>query len=185
MNEQLQLLLDRQDIYDCLVRFSRGIDRFDRGIFLSAFHTDAIISAGVFVGDPAALYEWAKALHEEGQVATQHNLSNFSCDIDGNTAHTETYYLFLGRNRDHSNWAAGGRYIDRLERRDRQWKIACRTNSIEWSGSIPSMDIPFANLADLNKNGTPGRNTDDPSYHRPLSNKREIHIPNSIKSFTY
>ena len=54
-------------------------------------------------------------------------------------AHTETYYLFVGRNRDESNWIAGGRYLDRLERRDEQWRIAPRTNAIEWSGLVPTM----------------------------------------------
>ena len=42
---RLAHLLERQDILDCLVRFSRGMDRFDRALFLSAFHADAIIAA--------------------------------------------------------------------------------------------------------------------------------------------
>ena len=49
-------LIDRQDILDCLTRFSRGMDRFDRELFLSAFHPDAFIAAGDFVGGPEALY---------------------------------------------------------------------------------------------------------------------------------
>ena len=53
---RLQTLLDRQDILDCLIRFSRGMDRFDRELFLSAFHADATIAAGSFVGGPQALY---------------------------------------------------------------------------------------------------------------------------------
>jgi hypothetical protein len=46
---RLERLADRQDILDCLTRFSRGMDRFDRELFLSAFHPDATIAAGVFV----------------------------------------------------------------------------------------------------------------------------------------
>ena len=175
--DRMATLLHRQDIYDCLVRFSRGMDRFDRELFLSAFHSDAVISAGVFVGDPVSLYDWASQMHEQGQVATQHNLMNFSCDIDGDVAHTETYYLFVGRNRDDSNWAAGGRYIDRLERREGEWKIAYRTNAIEWSGMVPTMEIPFSDVPDLHLNGKPARSKDDPSYWRPLVNKRNICIP--------
>jgi SnoaL-like domain len=68
--------LDRQDIHDCLVRFSRGMDRFDRDLFLSAFHPDATIAAGDFVGGPKELYDWASPMHEQGQVATQHDLLN-------------------------------------------------------------------------------------------------------------
>ena len=66
--ERLGWLLDRQDILDCLTRFSRGMDRFDR-VVLSAFHPDAVIAAGDFVGGPGELYDWASAMHEQGQVA--------------------------------------------------------------------------------------------------------------------
>ena len=114
------------------------MDRFDRELFLSAFHADAIIAAGEFVGGPGDLYDWAHDLHEQGQSATHHNLLNHSCDIDGDVAHAETYYLFVGRNRDETNWVAGGRYIDRLERREGAWKIALRSNAIEWSGMVPT-----------------------------------------------
>ena len=172
----LELLLERQAILDCQTRFSRGMDRFDREVFLSAFHDDATIAAGPFVGGPAALYDWASALHEQGQVATHHNLLNHSCDIDGNVAHTETYYLFVGRNRDDTNWMAGGRYVDRLERRDGMWKIALRTNAIEWSGMVPTTPIPFADVPGIHINGTPSRDRTDPSYQRPLTNQRPINI---------
>ena len=174
---RLEQLLDRQEILDCLLRFSRGMDRFDRELFLSAFHNDAIIAAGKFVGGPMEIYTWASQLHEQGQSATNHNLLNHSCDIDGDIAHTETYYLFVGRNRDQSNWMAGGRYIDRLERRDQQWKIVLRTNAIEWSGMLPTMELPFADVADIALNGVPSRNKDDPSYQRPLTNRRKLQIP--------
>lgn len=167
-------LLDRQDILDCLTRFSRGMDRFDRELFLAAFHPDAIIAAGDFVGGPEALYEWASAMHEEGQSATHHNLLNHTCDIDGDVAHTETYYLYATRNRDETNWLAHGRYLDRLDRRDGEWRITLRTNVIEWSGMVPTMPIPFADVPDIHLNGAPSRSKDDPSYQRPLVNKRRI-----------
>lgn len=174
---RMERLLDRQEIWDCLNRFSRGMDRFDRDLFLSAFHTDATIAAGSFVGDPKSLYDWAAAMHEEGQVATQHNLLNHTCEISGHGAHTETYYMFVGRNRDETNWIAGGRYIDRLERRDGAWRIALRTNVIEWSGLLPTLPIPFADVPDIFANGAPSRSKADPSYQRPLVNVREVRIP--------
>ena len=176
-NARLDNLLDRQDIMDCLVRFSRAMDRFDRDLFMSAFHPDATIAAGPFVGGPEELYAWAIPMHDHGQIATHHNLLNHTCDIDGDTAHTETYYLFVGRNRDDTNWIAGGRYIDRFERRNGEWKIALRTNAIEWSGLVPTLPIPFGDVADIFVNGTPQRGKDDPSYTRPLTNKRAKNIP--------
>lgn len=175
--KRLARLCDEQDIRDCLTRFSRGMDRFDKDIFLSAFHADAVMAAGPFVGSPAECYDWAMPMHEAGQVATHHNLLNCTIEIEGDTAHSETYYLFAARNRDESNWIAGGRYIDRLEKRDGVWKIALRTNCIEWSGMVPSMAIPFADVPDIFGNGAPSRSKADPSYQRPLVNRRSKHIP--------
>ena len=174
---RMDRLLDRQDILECLTRFSRGMDRFDRELFLSAFHSDAIIAAGPFVGGPEKLFDWASQLHQQGQSSTLHYMLNHSCEIDGDIAHTETYYLFTGRNRDDTNWTAGGRYIDRVERRDGEWRIAFRTNAIEWSGMVPTMPIPFLDVPDVHRNGVPSRSKDDPSYRRPLANSREMSIP--------
>jgi hypothetical protein len=170
---RLEQLLDRQEILDCLTRFSRGMDRFDRALFLSAFHPDAVIDAGEYVGGPEALYAWARDLHERGQVSTHHNLLNHSCEIAGDLAHAETYYLFVGRNRDQTNWIAGGRYIDRLERRAGAWRIALRCNAVEWSGLVPTQALPFADVPGIHANGVPSRSPADPSYRRPLSNRRE------------
>jgi hypothetical protein len=171
---RLEQLLDRQDILDCLTRFSRGTDRFDRELVLSAFHADAVIAAGDFVGSPADLYEWSTQMHREGQNATHHNLLNHTCDLDGDVAHTETYYLFVARNRDETNWIAGGRYLDKFERRDSTWRIILRNNVIEWSGLVPTMAIPYAEVPDIHVNGAPSRSKQDPSYRRPLTNKREV-----------
>ena len=176
---RIQHLLDRQDITDCLTRFSRGMYRFDREVFLSAFHPDAVIAAGDFVGGPAELYDWAQDMHEQGQIATHHNLLNNTCDIDGHSAHCETYYLFAARNRDDTNWIAGGRYFDRLERRAGAWRIMLRTNVIEWSGLMPTMPIPFADVPGIAGNGIPARDRTDPSYQRPLTNRRLLHNPST------
>jgi hypothetical protein len=126
------------------------------------------------------LYKWASAMHEQGQIATQHDLLNHTCDIDGDTAHSELYYVFVGRNRDDSNWIAGGRYLDRLERRDGAWRIALRTTVIEWSGLLPTMPIPFADVPDVYGNGAPVRSREDPSYTRPLVNLRAPNIPAGV-----
>lgn len=171
---RLGKLFDRQDIFDALSRFARGMDRFDRTAFLSAFHADAQIAAGTFVGHPAALYDWARELHDHGQSATHHALLNHSCDLAGDIAHCETYYLFVGRNRDDTNWLAGGRYIDKFERRHGDWRIAVRSTVIEYSGLLPSTPIPFADVPGIALNGPATRDFDDLSYRRPLTNLRPI-----------
>jgi hypothetical protein len=176
--ERLQLMADRQEIWDCLQRISRGIDRFDRESLLSGYHEDAVVDAGALVGSPAQAYESGSALHEAGQVSTMHSLFNHYCDVQGDSAHTETYFEYAGHNRDGSNWLAGGRYIDRLERRAGDWRVAFRMTVMEWSGSIPGNEVPlFAGIEDVHANGAPARNRSDPSYFRPLVNRRAMRAP--------
>ncbi len=169
---RIDALLDKQDIRECLERFSRGMDRFDREAYLSAFWSDAEIAAGPFVGSAADCWDWAVPMHEAGQIATHHALLQSNIDLDGDTAHAETYYQFIGRNRDESLFIAGGRYVDRLERRGGEWRIALRTNVIEWGCLPPPMPIPFADVPDIAVNGVSARSMDDPSYQRPLVNRR-------------
>ncbi|MFC6621502.1 nuclear transport factor 2 family protein [Novosphingobium panipatense] len=174
---RLEAMLDKQEIRECLEAFSRGMDRFDRATYLSAFWEDGVMAAGPFVGSPAACWDWAVPMHEAGQILTHHALLQSNIDVEGDTAHAETYYQFIGRNRDESLWMAGGRYIDRLERRGDMWKIALRTNVIEWSCLPPPMPVPFADVADIALNGVSSRSLDDPSYQRPLVNRREAAVP--------
>lgn len=175
---RLEQMLDRQDILDCITRISRAIDRFDRDLFLSGYHPDAVIDAGAFVADPARVYDGGAALHEQGQSMTLHNLMNHTCEIEGDVAHAETYWQYNGLNRDGSNWVAGGRYIDRLERREGEWRIAFRCTLLEWSGMIPGANVPlFDAAAPANPNGVTSRDRQDPSYRRPLVNRRPPSFP--------
>jgi hypothetical protein len=174
---RLERLADRDETLDSLRRFARGIDRFDRESFLSAFHTDCVIAAGSFVGGPVELWTWSQKLHDVGQSATQHYLLNHNCEVEGDVAHCETYYLFLGRNRDETNWMAGGRYVTRQERRDGVWRIALHTNAFEWAGMLPTLPLPFSDVPDLDENGIASRDTRDLSYVRPLANRRKPHVP--------
>jgi len=177
-------MADRTRIFDCLKRVSRGIDRFDRELFLSAYHTDAVISAGSMVAHPTATFDGGSALHDDGQSGTLHHLTNHTCDLDGDVAHCETYYLYVGRNRDGANWLAGGRYIDRVERRDGVWRIAFRQTVLEWSGTMTGTEVPlFLNAPDAALNGLPARDRSDPSYRRPLHNQRELSVPADIQEF--
>jgi SnoaL-like domain len=180
---RIQTLIDRQDIIDCLTRFSRGMDRFDRNCFLSAFHDDALIAAGPFVGSAVDCWDWAVPMHRKGQVLTHHSLLNNTTEIEGDTAHSETYYQFVARNHPWEDegaetlMLAGGRYIDRLERRDGDWRIALRTNLIEWSCLQSSLPLPFGDVHDIGANGVSSRDRSDPSYQRPLTNIRATKTP--------
>jgi hypothetical protein len=67
--------------------------------------------------------------------------------------------------------------VDRLERREGQWRISLRTNAVEWSGLVPTLELPFADVEDIALNGVAARSTEDISYRRPLTNRRAPHLP--------
>jgi hypothetical protein len=174
---RIDALLAKQDIRECLERFCRGMDRFDKATYLSAFWDDAEMAAGPFVGSAADCWDWAVPMHEEGQLLTHHLLLQSKIEIDGDVAHAETYYLFVARNRDETVVLAGGRYVDRVERRGEDWKIALRTNIIEWATLPPAIPPPFSDVADIAVNGVSSRSKEDPSYQRPLVNRRTLNNP--------
>jgi hypothetical protein len=86
-------------------------------------------------------------------------------ELDGDVAHAETYCIgtFL-RKAEPVVDMAGGRYIDRLERRDGEWKIVAREVVIEWVCACDASASRFS--ADAYPDGTWDRT--DPSYARPL-----------------
>jgi hypothetical protein len=173
---KLEAMLDKQDIYDCLVRQSRGTDRADKALFLSGFHADSIVTAGPFVGTPADLYDWAAKFQADMYSATFHKLHQMSCDIQGNDAHAETYYFFVGCMGE-NNLLAGGRYVDRFEKRGEVWGMVMRSNYVEWTSVVPAMASPLGDIPGLELNGTAARDGSDASYIRPLVNKRPLFTP--------
>ena len=173
---KIDALLDKQEIYECLVRQSRGTDRCDRDLFLSGFHADSIVTAGPFVGSPADLYDWAAKFQAEMYTATFHKLHQMTCDIAGDDAHAETYYFFVGCMGE-NNLLAGGRYIDRFERRGGVWGMVMRNNYVEWTSMVPAIGSPLGDIPGLELNGVPARNGSDASYLRPLVNKRALFNP--------
>ncbi|MEO3480717.1 nuclear transport factor 2 family protein [Phaeobacter sp. CAU 1743] len=179
----LQDLWDREQIRQCLTRYARGVDRFDRELILSAFHPDCIDEHGKFVGNRDEFVDWALNMHEKAQLSHQHCLLNHTCEIDGDTAHAETYFMFTAMNRKGKPLTiGGGRYIDRLEKRDGAWRIAARVTLRDWSNleNIPNIkDLSTMTstahlLSDIerqfmNEGRGPARDKTDPSYDRPLT----------------
>lgn len=169
LHPALQKLVDRQEIQDCIMRYCSGVDRFDRAMLLSVYHPDATDDHGTFVGSATDFIDWALAYHSKYQHGHQHYVLNHRCDLDGDTAHTETYWLFNGVNKmGPSNSIHGGRYLDRFEKRDGKWAIAARKCIIEWGGALGDMAIPNELLAAYAATGVASRDSNDPSYLRPL-----------------
>ena len=107
----LQYLLDRQAILDCVYRYSRGLDRHDVDILSDAYHPDAVDHHGRFVGYIPEFVQWGNALHDADFLAHTHNITTHNCEIDGDEAHTESYVIFVLRRKDERTvLVGGGRY---------------------------------------------------------------------------
>lgn len=156
---------DRQQIYECLMRYCRGIDRFDRELAVSAYHPDAIDDHGNFVGPADEFIDFAFALHARLQQRTQHHITNHICTIDGDVAEAESYYIYRSLDKT-APWhsIASGRYLDRLERRNGRWGIVERICLVDvrdgnWDPDGDQFDGRYMATS---------RTTDDPSYRRPI-----------------
>ena len=122
-----RLLLDRREIRDCVHRYARGLDRHDDALLASAFHPDAIDNHGDFVGRRAEFVRWANHQVHEPLILHNHHITTHRAEIDGDVAHGETYVIFILRHKDGKTVRVGfGRYVDRFERRDGEWRIALR-----------------------------------------------------------
>lgn len=167
MDAALRLLLDREEILDCMVRYCRGVDRLDRELLLSAYHDDAVDDHGVAVMAPSDFAGWLLGMHREHQRLTRHAICNISYDIDGDVAHVESYIHYSAVNLSQPPILSYGRYADRFERREGRWAIAARVCRAETTWKLAeaaeSHHPPYLRC------GVGGhRDRQDRSYQRPL-----------------
>lgn len=131
-------LVDRAEIHDVLVRYSRGLDRVDMALVRDAFHDDAWIDFPdeVYVGPVKGFCEFlSKEMHSF--VRTRHNLGNSLVELDGEVAFVETYLTADHEATSYHKWDCAfvtlwARYVDRFEKRAGVWKIARRQLLIDW-----------------------------------------------------
>jgi hypothetical protein len=163
---------DRQEINDCLLRYTRGVDRHDEELMRSAYHTDAVDEHGVATGGPDEFCAWAIGYHAENQRQHHHVITNTLLDLDGDAAHGETYYMFWADNRVGPPTLSFGRYVDRFERRDGVWGIVRRVCLNEQTTLLGDIEMPAEFVALMNSTGPATRDRDDISYDRPLFGNR-------------
>jgi hypothetical protein len=167
--DRLDYLMSRMDILDCINRIARGVDRLDRDIFRTGYHSDAVLDFGTHIGDPEQHMDFFFDLHAKMQKSHAHTICNHTCEIDGDTAHAETYFLFASENvTGVPTTVAGGRYIDMFERRAGRWAIAVRKCVTTWN-LTPESTVSQQIAAAFALVGKVGRNRGDLSYQRPLT----------------
>lgn len=131
MERELQRLLDEREIERRLIEYCRGVDRGDTELVASVYHPDGTDDHGSFQGLGIDFAHHVTRRLAERYEATMHSIGNVSIRFDrDDTALVESHVT--GRHRGRGELGPtlmtfGGRYVDRFERRQGQWKIAHRT----------------------------------------------------------
>ena len=141
MAATVEWLAAKEEIREVLLRYCRGVDRCDEELLRGVYHEDSYDDHGSFKGDGREFASAIVASKRTDALFSIHHVGNMSIDIelDADTATAETYFVAANRLRaapDHLQVFVG-RYVDRFDRRDRQWAIAQRLVVHDWSGDVP------------------------------------------------
>lgn len=168
LERRIREQLDRDEIFRVLQRYARGLDRLDNALARSCYWDDAIEDHGSYVGKPDDFIRWADSTTLAFQ-STQHAILNHSCDLQGEEAFCETYYMFTSRAAVAPHLMSTGRYIDHFQRREGEWRIANRVCIAEAQYELHDYVLtrlaPPAYTADEPCQAS--RDRKDVSYHRP------------------
>lgn len=131
MDLDAEQLADRQAIVAVIDRYATSLDAKDYERFRMCFSEDAVIHYGEKLGrDEAAAY--ADSVLSQ-YAFTQHLLGNYDIALDGDRASARTYMHASHVTSEGEIWVVGGTYVDRLERREGEWKIVERALEAKWS----------------------------------------------------
>lgn len=162
--DRLAIAADKLECTELVTRLARGIDRCDPVLLADVFHPDATDDHGIFVGSASDFIAWVIPLLKT-MKRTQHFIGQTLIEVDGDHAAGESYFVahhaLEGPDGDIFLIAAG-RYLDRFERRDSEWKISHRHAVYDWNSTTPLTD-------NFDRDGTGPlvfgqRGESDPSY---------------------
>ena len=162
MAKTIDQMLAEAEIRDVHLRYCRANDRRDEELMRSCFHPDAVIE----LHEPLsvdALIALAREILGRFSV-TWHNTGNQLVEVSGDEAWAEHYTVSSHRipaseNGPAADFVASGRYIDRMERRDGEWRIARRAMLVDFSRTDM---VPAASQGLGNRTGA--RDRSDLSY---------------------
>lgn len=153
-----------RDCYDVLTRYCRALDRADLAMMETVYWPDGEDIHGIYVGRAEEFVPFIISEITQYFTMGTHCLLNVHIDVDGDFAASEstlysacrvrngmaeamlgsTYFGQLagtGLDPDHEMFVMAGRYLDRLERRDGEWRILRRQVVTDWNASHPSSQI--------------------------------------------
>jgi hypothetical protein len=162
MPKTIDDMLAQAAIKDVHIRYCRANDRRDEELMRSCFHPDAVIDLHEPF-DVDGFIALGRTVLDQYTV-TWHNTGNQLVEVDGDSAWAEHYTISSHRiaadqDGPERDFVASGRYIDRMERRDGEWRIARRMMLLDFTRTDPV--VPGA----ASLGGKAGaRDRSDPSY---------------------
>jgi hypothetical protein len=170
-------LRDHQRIREVYIRYGRGIDRLDEQLYRSSFWPDAQINYGTRESITPDEH-WGVHMiknHKGSLTVWSHLLTNQAVDIDGDVAHVEIYMVSMPvpKENKEKGLLIAGRYIDRVDRRGDEWRIAVREFIPHFAMKVDSSnyDRVFGSMLGdeiVDRLREPKRDT---SYVRPLNRR--------------
>jgi hypothetical protein len=127
-------MIGREQIRDCIARLARGEDRRDAGLISACHWPDSTSDYGVWAGNFDEYLAWVVPGSPAIPV-TQHVLGQSVIDLADGTARVETHVTTYHRvitGEGARDTVIGGRYLDLLENRDGDWRIIKRVMLYDW-----------------------------------------------------
>jgi SnoaL-like domain len=157
-DQALARLLAKDAIGEAILRFVRGADRSDLELMRSAYWPDATDDHGNFSGNALKFTEFAIEVLKRFRV-TMHFITNVAVTFpaDGQ-AHAESYFYAYHEHLPQPGGGpglvslVGGRYIDRFEERNGEWRILARVVTMDWSEHRPAAPLGAETLAQFSRN---------------------------------
>jgi hypothetical protein len=151
---ELADLIAKQEIHEVLMRLMQGLDRKDWETVRSCFHPDGVHDHDRGDRDPdrdRSDETWRGSIEEfielekrafERFVSNFHFVGNELIELDGDSARSEQYSVCWHRVRAEAGLpeidrVVGMRCLDRLERREGEWRIRERIVIHDWQRQDP------------------------------------------------
>jgi hypothetical protein len=137
--DALQLLVDRDEIHDVVMRYAAGVDRRDMEMVRGCFAPDLEIEGwGGGFADRESMIRYISGVaifH-----TTMHMFGNQYIEVDGDTAHVDTYAMLTHHRDDehgvcHELNVSRSQYVEDLTRRDGRWVITRRGGEPRWAST--------------------------------------------------
>ena len=139
---------DRFAIIDLAAHYMRGLDRLDGALLEAQFWPDARCEYGVFSGSPAEFAAFCMTMlttHQRNHHMLGQHLIDFVFEDEAfGEVYYQAYHRVAGEDGAPRDLIIAGRYVDRYERRDGVWKIAYRSELVDWVRDDPATDAMIA-----------------------------------------